>query len=186
MSFYNRNLPHWHPEGAAVFITWRLQGSMPSGWQAKEGLTAGKNFREMDKLLDAASSGPVWLKDTRVARMVVCALHQGDADARYRLHAYVVMSNHVHVLLEPLTPVPRLTNWIKGVTARQANQLLGLRAGPFWQHESYDRWARTPDEFNRIVKYIESNPVLAGLVSHPEGWPWSSASAHRASPGAAT
>ena len=111
---------------------------------------------------------------------------QGAADARYRLSAYVVMSNHVHVLLEPVTPVPRLTQWIKGVTARQANAILGLPAGPFWQHESYDRWVRTPDEFNRIVKYIESNPVSAGLAARPEDWHWSSASAGRAAPGAAT
>ncbi len=67
----------------------------------------------MDKLLDMARHGPVWLKDTRVAQMVVSTLRQGHLDARYRLSAYVLMSNHVHVLLEPLTPVARLTNWIK-------------------------------------------------------------------------
>ena len=131
----------------------------------------------MDKLLDMARGGPVWLKDTHVAEMVVATLRQGHLGERYRLSAFVVMSNHVHVLLESLTPVARLTNWIKGVTARQANAILGLSGAPFWQHESYDHWARTPEEFNRIVKYIESNPVSAGLVDPPQAWPWSSASA---------
>jgi putative DNA methylase len=52
---------------------------------------------------------------------------------------------------------------------------LGRTGEPFWQDESHDRWVRNEREFNRIVAYIEENPVSAGLATPPEDWPWSSA-----------
>jgi hypothetical protein len=60
-------------------------------------------------------------------------------------------------------------------SARQANAILGRTGLPFWQDESYDRWVRTPEEFARIVRYIERNPATAGLVKSVEDWRWSSA-----------
>jgi putative transposase len=71
--------------------------------------------------------------------------------------------------------LPQITHWIKGRTAREGNLLLGRTGEPFWQDESYDHWVRNEREFHRIVKYIEWNPVSAGLVTKPEDWPWSSA-----------
>ena len=53
--------------------------------------------------------------------------------------------------------------------------MLGLTGQPFWQDESYDRLVRNDLEFERIVNYIERNPVTAGLVLTPEEFPWSSA-----------
>jgi REP element-mobilizing transposase RayT len=55
--------------------------------------------------------------------------------------------------------------------------MLGLAGQPFWQDESYDRAVRNEAEFQRIVRYIEWNPVKAGLVTTPEAFPWSSAGA---------
>jgi len=49
------------------------------------------------------------------------------------------------------------------------------RCGPFWQKESFDHWVRDVDELERIIRYIEENPVKAGLVASPEDWPHSSA-----------
>jgi REP element-mobilizing transposase RayT len=86
------------------------------------------------------------------------------------------MPNHVHVLLLPLTPLPQITQWLKGRTARESNLLLGRPGQPFWEHESYDHWVRDEREFNRIWTYIENNPVGAGFVASPEDWPFSSAS----------
>ena len=53
--------------------------------------------------------------------------------------------------------------------------MLGLTGQPFWQDESYDRLVRDEKEFERIVHYIEWNPVTAGLATTPEGFAWSSA-----------
>jgi len=63
---------------------------------------------------------------------------------------------------------------IKSFTAQKANLLLDRCGLPFWQHESNDHWVRD-GEFDRIKRYIEMNPVKAGLVSEPHLYPWSSA-----------
>ncbi|MBI3663258.1 MAG: transposase, partial [Acidobacteria bacterium] len=84
-------------------------------------------------------------------------------------------ANHVHMLLTPLTPLRRITQSLKGFTAREANALLRRTRKTFWQDESFDHWVRGPAEFARIVTYIENNPVKAGLVAKAEHWPWSSA-----------
>lgn len=176
MGYYERKLPHWHPEGVLVFVTWRLHGSLPAFLKQDSAQTPGQAFRAVDRVLDCAGRGPAWLRDPRIAAMVVNALEAGDKERQYyRLAAFVAMPNHVHALLLPLAPMPRVTHWIKGYAARQANQILERPTGAFWQHESYDHRVRTEDEYSRIVRYIEFNPVSAGLVATPEEWPWSSA-----------
>ena len=61
--------------------------------------SAGKRFAMADGELDRPTSGPLWLRDRRVAGMVVEALYHGAAVKNwYELHAYVVMPNHVHVI----------------------------------------------------------------------------------------
>jgi REP element-mobilizing transposase RayT len=94
------------------------------------------------------------------------------------------MANHVHALLLPLVSPSRLLGSLKGATAREANRILGRTGESFWQAESYDHWVRNADEFDRIVAYIESNPVKAGLVGRPEEYPWSSAAAGERAGGA--
>jgi len=109
--------------------------------------------------------------------MVVDALRAGQARFhRYELHAFVVMSNHVHVLVTPHVDGKQWLGPLKGFTAHEANRILG-RSGRFWQDESYDRVVRDGQEFERIQHYIEWNPVRAGLVCEPWDYPWSSAEA---------
>src|SRR5260370_35393164 len=84
------------------------------------------------------------------------------------------MPNHVRMLILPQAALSLITHWIKGRTARQANLLLGRTGESFWQHESYDHWVRSEPELQRIVAYIEENPVSAGLAATPQDWPWAS------------
>jgi hypothetical protein len=93
------------------------------------------------------------------------------------------MPNHVHVLITPLAPVPKIMHSLKGYTAREANLLLDRTGLPFWQRESYDHWVRD-GEFERIRRYIELNPVRAGLVGEACLYPWSSAACREAGRGA--
>jgi putative transposase len=157
MAYYRRNLPHWQPDGAGLFITWRLHGCLPGGCGSLASpaqTSAGQAFREWDARLDRASSGPTWLKDPRLAALVVGTIQRGESEKKlYRRLAYVVMSNHVYVLLEPLVSVAKITQWIKGATAREGNRMLGRDAVPFWQHESHDHWVRNESEGQRIVRY---------------------------------
>jgi type I restriction enzyme R subunit/putative DNA methylase len=118
----------------------------------------------------------VWLKVGQIAQLVVDALVGGERERGfYELSAWVVMPNHVHLLILPRVAVAEITRWLKGSTARRANLLLQRTGQPFWQDESYDHWVRNAREFDRIVAYIEENPVAAGLVDSMELWPWSSA-----------
>jgi hypothetical protein len=75
----------------------------------------------------------------------------------------------------PASFVPLLMRWLKGSTARGANQILGRTGQPFWQGESFDRYLRAASQLQRTMAYIEQNPVSAGLVRSAEHWPWSSA-----------
>jgi putative transposase len=178
MSYYERNLPHWHPEGRAIFLTWRLHGSLPRSFvrdleRLKE--EPGKQFLAADRQLDAGTAGPQWLRDPEIAGCVVDSLIRGAELGHYSVHAYVVMSNHVHILLDPRVPLRRITGGLKGVSARDANAKLGRIGKAFWQDESFDHWIRNEAQFERVRTYIEHNPVKAGLVARPEDWKWSSA-----------
>jgi REP element-mobilizing transposase RayT len=180
MTYYVRNLPHWQPAGKDIFVTWRLNGSLPAHVKIPDSAdSAGKRFQSLDRALDLAGVGPLWLMDPRVAECVIAALHRGQAREMFRLHAYVVMANHVHVLLEPRVPIARITRTIKGATAREANRILGRTGTRFWQDESFDHWIRNTPQWRRVRTYIERNPASAGRVKTPEDWPWSSASRPR-------
>ena len=178
MLSYRRRLPHQHADEQPLFLTWRLYGSLPPHRFFRTGsLSAGKAFVAMDRLLDHARTGPLYLARPEIAGLVVEAIVEGrDTLGHYDLHAFVVMANHVHLLITAKTPVPKLLQRLKGTTARRANESLRLTGRPFWQEESYDRWVRDEREFQRIRAYVEENPVRAGLVAAPEDYPWSSAS----------
>jgi REP element-mobilizing transposase RayT len=178
MPFFRRRLPHWIPNHAIIFVTWRLFGSMFP--QSPDVLTAENTGRAAllahDDPLDRVRSGPVWLAHERVAGVVASALQYGETPRQlYELHAWAIMPNHVHVIFEPHTEMPPIMQWLKGRTARTANRILGRTGLPFWQDESWDHWIRSRDEFDYLVDYVERNPVKAGLVAAPEDWPWSSA-----------
>ena len=179
MAYYARNLPHWYPENKAIFLTFRLYGSLPIDVVKRlERLQKEprKQFLEAERNLDSARSGPMWLAEPAVAGPVESALLHGQAELSfYLLEAYVIMPNHVHVLLHPRVPLARITKGLKGVSARQANVVLRRSGKPFWQDESFDHWVRDLAQLERIRSYIEMNPVKAGLAKSPEEWRWSSA-----------
>jgi REP element-mobilizing transposase RayT len=177
MEFYRRRLPHLDVPDRPVFLTWRLYGSLPANRAFPEtGVTSGKAFAIMDRLLDEVRTGPFYLRQEAMAEMVLSAIrYNGAALGQYELHAWVIMPNHVHLLVTPTVPLAKITKSLKGITARRANALLGLAGQPFWQDESYDHVIRNGQEFERIRNYIEENPVRAGLAASVVDFRWSSA-----------
>jgi REP element-mobilizing transposase RayT len=181
-NFRRRRLPHQYPPGKWLFLTWHLHGSLPHGMYPPPGrINSGQAFVWMDRRLDAAEDGPLYLRQERIAGAIVASLRRGVELGHYRLRAWVLMANHVHALLLPLVPPPRLLQSLKGTTARAANQVLGRSGETFWQAESYDHWVRDERELERIAAYIENNPVQAGLATRPEDYAWSSARERRPS-----
>jgi REP element-mobilizing transposase RayT len=172
--FHARRLPHYFTVGHPIFLTWRLAGSLPENRAFPAVTTSGKAFLIMDRLLDTARTGPLHLRRPEFAEMVIEAIRYRESEGHYTLHSFVVMANHVHLLVTPQIPVSKLTQSLKRATAREGNRMLGVVDRPFWQDESYDRWVRDGREFERIASYIENNPVNAGLCATPEEFPWSS------------
>ena len=179
MTYYERNLPHWHPDGRKIFLTWRLYGSLPDDVIAslhKSDAPASKKFLRAERFLDQSEFGPLWLREPQVASAVEASiLHGAQPLNQYRLLAYAVMPNHVHLLIEPKAPLAKITLGIKGTTAHQSNRLLGRTGKTFWQGESFDHWVRNETEEAKIRQYIENNPVKARLCAGPADWKWSSA-----------
>jgi REP element-mobilizing transposase RayT len=105
--------------------------------------------------------------------MVSDAIVYGQRAGYYELFAWVVMPNHVHMLIRPFRDLHRITQWLKDRTARMGNRIL-KRTGAFWQDESFDRWIRSWEEFQGLMDYIETNPVKSGLAQTAEAWKWSS------------
>ena len=196
-----RNLPHWEVAGACYFVTFRLANSLPSA-VAREWLEERASLRELQRLgevseaelqirvrrlnekfdaqLDRGETGPLYLREPPIAELVTASLHHYHG-ARYLLGPYVLMPNHVHLILRPL-PAPdgpafgldTILQGIKGFTARGANALL-KRRGAFWQREYYDHVVRDRKEWIALAEYILGNPVAAQLCRTPNDWPWSNA-----------
>jgi len=175
--FYRRRLPHLYRDDQPIFLTWRLYASLPPNrYFPAAGVTSGKAFAVLDRLLDESRTGPFYLRQPAIADMVVEVIHHNaDVLERYTLHAFVVMPNHIHMLVSPKIPLPQLTKAVKGFTAKRANQMLACTGNPFWQEESYDHLVRGRAEWERIKFYIEQNPVRAGLVNEARQYRWSSA-----------
>ena len=172
---FRRRLPHIYVIGQPLFVTFRLYGSLPTGRKfPNECMTSGQAFLVMDRILDNPRFGPTYLQQPRIASILRGALQHGSL-LDYDLHAWVIMPNHVHLLLTPHTPASTFLRRLKGYSARQANKVLGLTGQAFWQDESYDRIVRTGEEFHRIERYIVTNPVKAGLAQSIEEFPWCSA-----------
>jgi putative transposase len=196
---YRRNLPHIHPDGYPLFITFRLAETLPKhvivDLQAKrerELHAAGKltwefqevedqYFNRYDEWLDNCSVGPRWLERQDLAKIVSEKILEMSTK-RFKLFAYCVMPNHVHLLLQDLIKemahhhgksakysVTETLRLLKGNTARFCNQAL-CRSGQFWHAESYDHVVRTEEELERIIRYILNNPVRAGLVKEWKDW----------------
>lgn len=166
-------LPHFDSPETLQFVTFRLADSLPADAIEKLRTAAGSiTAAERDAFLDAGS-GACWLRRREIAEIVETALLHFD-DERYRLIAWTIMPNHVHVLIELLghhSLGSIVSSW-KRFSARAANRMIG-RSGPFWQDDYWDTYIRDERHFESTVGYIENNPVKAGLVGAAENWPWS-------------
>src|SRR4051812_40858146 len=104
-------------------------------------LSSGVAFVWLDRQLDMARYGPMYLRMPDIAEIVVGSIRKGRELGHYELNAYVVLENHLHLLIQPVIAPDRL--------------LKSLEGEPFWQKESYDHWVRNRSEFEKIRAYIE-------------------------------
>lgn len=177
-------LPHADFPGEIQFVTFRLFDSLPQAilrqinLMLKAGTNPGSSAQMMRKFHKALDSGigRCYLRAPRVAMEVQRAV-LFQHGRRCKLHAWTVMPNHVHLLIEPFEEISlsEIIHSIKSFSASAGNRALS-RSGSFWYREYYDRYIRNENHYAAVLNYIQRNPVLAGLCSTPEEWEHSSAS----------
>lgn len=174
-------LPHFDVYETTQFVTFRLADSMPrdvlNKWKAEleSGQITDVELRKrIEQYLDSGY-GSCALRDPRIANLLRETLLKWDGE-RFELIAWVIMPNHVHILIRLLgeSLLSEIMHSIKSYTAHQANKIL-QRSGRFWSVESFDRYIRNADHFRNTIRYIEENPVKAGLCKEPGDWEFSSA-----------
>jgi len=181
-------LPHFESSDVTQHVTFHLADSLPQSVLLRmdvelKFIPAGKRDAERRKRVDAwidAGHGSCVLRQPAIAGMVQGSFLTFDSQ-RYRLLAWVVMPNHVHVLFQPIhgwTVAKIVAAW-KKFTARKIcdarRDATGEPRGPVWHREYWDRYIRDQTHLAQVIEYIHLNPVKAGLVSAPQSWPWSSA-----------
>lgn len=159
-------------------VTYRLHDSMPASrrheWEALLAIEDEREKRiQIESYLDRGY-GSCYLRQPQIARLVEETLLHFDGE-RCRLLAWAIMPNHVHALVEVWEiPLAKLIKSWKAFSARNANELLN-RTGSFWQPDYWDRFIRDEKHLQRAIRYIENNPVKAGLAQCAEEWAFSSA-----------
>jgi REP element-mobilizing transposase RayT len=195
-------LPHWEKEEGLYFITFHLADSLPRAVLAKiaerhqillsakrkdanllpeqKALLAAYSHTRIEEYFDLGTGSCPFL-DMRVAGAMAAAL-QFREGSHYRILAWCIMPNHVHVVarLFPGRELASVVKAWKNFSAKAANHALS-RKGRFWQREYYDRMIRNENELDRAIKYILENPAKAGLKDWT--WVWSAGWEARATAG---
>ena len=147
----------------------RLQGMVASGSLGEEERKQFGTLLEewFDKFLDAGEGSALMLDD-HLAKFVDEALRQYDA-ARYRLHAWVIMPNHIHAVIEPAEGY-RMAEVLQLWRATIDKRIAGARGKEvsLWEPEFYSSRIRSQEDYERYVSATVNDPNDADL----EGWPW--------------
>ena len=189
-----RRLPHWSQTGVVAFITIRTNDSIPKevlelwlrqrdDWLRRHGINPlSATWRQAVHALERRQQveffrefsakwhqhlddchGECVLRQPKLALVVAKSLRHFDGD-RYDLTDFVVMPNHVHVLVafpDEDTMLAQCESW-KHFTATQINRVL-KRRDRFWQRDGFDHLVRTADQFEALRRYVARNPEKAHL-----------------------
>ncbi|HTQ10550.1 MAG TPA: carbamoyl-phosphate synthase large subunit [Fimbriimonadaceae bacterium] len=182
------NLPHWTQEGGIYHVVYRLADAVPADvaeqWKEQReyldkarshGTLTQREILQAERLrsdkvasyLDAGH-GSCLLREPSAALIVKENLQRFDAE-RYHVHAWAIMPNHVHVVVEPLPghDLSSILHSWKSFTSKAINKVMG-RSGELWLSESYDHLIRDEADYDHAVRYVLENPSKAGL----RDWPW--------------
>jgi putative transposase len=187
--WYSRGyLPHRDRVHLLQCITFRLADSLPASviLQMERELAMlppdrrnQQKRKKVEQWMDAGK-GCCVLGTPQVAEFVQNSLLHFDRQ-RYRLLAWVIMPNHVHVVVDPLISMAQMVQAWKSHTSRwmlAQNHSLSLGFGDsrrVWMREYHDRFIRDEDHLHAAIRYVHQNPVKAGLCREPQDWAWSSA-----------
>ena len=164
------NLPHWEQSGKLQFITVRLCDSLPASKieyleDLKLKLINDECIIQVDdkdtyiEKIDnwlSKGYGECLLKYDTIQKLIDDALNYYDGK-KYDLFNYVIMPNHIHIIVIPYVNFEITWADFKRYTTRKINKFLD-RTGELWQRECFDRMIRSGSELMRIIEYIRTNP----------------------------
>ena len=117
-----------------------------------------------------------WVLPESVRSIVIETCVAGNGN-KFHLYGVVVMPDHVHSVLAPLSDsrgpigIAEIMQAIKGASAHRINRVLGRR-GRVWEEEFFDRALRREESIADKLEYILGNPFGKGLVKNPLDYPW--------------
>ena len=173
--WYSRGyVPHFDSPERIQHVVFRTFDSLPEHVRPDRQADARQRAAAFDEALDAGH-GARLLSAPAAAALVENALLHFDGE-RYRLLAWCVMPNHVHVVFDQIEefPLPDVVRSWKAYSAAHINRATGRR-GALWARDYFDRFMRDETHLARTIDYVEINPVKAGLCRLPEDWRFSSA-----------
>ena len=178
------NLPHWGLDSTIVFVTFRLADSVPESvlsqwreelreWTARHSEPLSDEAKQeyvslfpnrMEKWLDRGHGNCILANES--CRNIVASAIEYFNGKRYRLHSYVIMPNHVHVLFElsKRDELARILHSWKSFTAKALNKVLGS-SGEVWMRDYHDRIVRNAEHYERCLAYIRKNAKAAAKMA---------------------
>ncbi len=197
---HRRYLPHYQEKCRYYFLTWRLDGELPAHIkrsirdmqevmiEIKRTESGAKNLsliqeyselvEKYDEQLGRYLPTGIDLSEKKNGKIVADAFRYYN-NKLYKLCAYCIMPNHVHLLIQPSSEeeiqqvkISDIIKRIKSFTAKEINKL-NNRTGALWRADYFDRQIRNDRDYCYTVEYILNNPVKAGLVERQSDWAFS-------------
>lgn len=171
------NLPHWEQTNKFQFVTFRLADSLPQSLisyilKRRESFKifhpepwdeiTRTQYEEISSTVESElldnGYGACHLRKPETRKILEETIAANDM-TDYHTVAYVIMPNHVHILLQPINnhTVAKIISTIKSVSSHKINKLL-MRSGRLWHIEYYDRIIRNRGHFENVISYIRKNP----------------------------
>jgi putative transposase len=191
LHFWRGDLPHWQVEEGRYFVTIHLHGAIPSTARDKikeiaAGLESSESenddtlklsrriFLAMERWLDQSLDADHFRRP-ELCEMVIEAIEERCRRGIWDMLSYVVMPSHLHLFFE-LNPQLSLKHELKEFkrwTGHQASRMgVDLSKKRFWQTEWFDHWSRSDEGDEKIMRYIQNNPVKARLADRIGVYPY--------------
>lgn len=196
---HRRFLPHLQLKYQIIFLTWKLAFHLPQELlrkirelqyiqekmeEQKTGSIGNiyqlyiKKMEELDIFLAKIDVSDINLTNPEIGDMIKNTFIFYD-EKLYKLHCFCIMSNHIHLLVQPLIDdngkffkISTIVQRIKTYTAKNINMILN-RNGKVWDDDYFDRYIRNDKDYYNVINYILNNPVKAGLSEQIEDWQFS-------------
>jgi putative transposase len=119
-----------------------------------------------------AKQGRALLSDEKVAISVIDSLREQKLNRGYKVYAWCLMPDHLHLLLNPADSGVVISEFVQAFKSQTGFRYKRQYGQPLWQRSFYDHIVRMSEDAIKIADYILNNPVRKGLAQRPEDYPY--------------